>query len=43
MTRVVADTNIYISALMFGGLPAVLLDLGLIQGHHARDLTPAPG
>jgi putative PIN family toxin of toxin-antitoxin system len=31
MTRVVADTNIYISALMFGGLPSVLLDLGLMQ------------
>jgi putative PIN family toxin of toxin-antitoxin system len=31
MTRVVADTNIYISALMFGGLPGVLLDLGLMQ------------
>jgi putative PIN family toxin of toxin-antitoxin system len=31
MTRVVLDTNIYISALMFGGLPGVLLDLGLMQ------------
>jgi putative PIN family toxin of toxin-antitoxin system len=31
MRRVVADTNIYISALMFGGLPGDLLDLGLIQ------------
>ncbi|SRR5712691_488925 len=31
MTRVVADTNIYISALMFGGLPGMLLDLGLMQ------------
>jgi uncharacterized protein len=31
MTRVVADTNIYISALMFGGLPGVLLNLGLMQ------------
>ena len=27
MIRAVADTNIYISALMFGGLPGVLLDL----------------
>lgn len=27
MTRVVADTNIYISALMFGGLPGAFLDL----------------
>lgn len=31
MTRVVADTNIYISALMFGGLPGSVLDLGIIQ------------
>jgi len=31
MTRVVADTNIYISALIFGGLPGMLLDLGLMQ------------
>ena len=29
MIRVVADTNIYISALMFGGLPGVFLDLAL--------------
>lgn len=29
MIRVVADTNIYISALMFGGLPGTVLDLGL--------------
>lgn len=27
MIRVVADTNIYISALMFGGLPGAFLDL----------------
>ena len=27
--RVVADTNIFISALMFGGLPGRLLDLAL--------------
>ena len=27
MIRVVADTNVYISALMFGGLPGVFLDL----------------
>ncbi len=27
MIRVVADTNIYISALMFGGLPGTFLDL----------------
>lgn len=29
MRRVVADTNIYISGLMFGGLPGMVLDLGL--------------
>jgi uncharacterized protein len=29
VTRVVADTNVYISALMFGGLPAMFLELGL--------------
>ena len=29
MIRVVADTNVYISALMFGGLPGAFLDLGL--------------
>lgn len=27
MLRVVADTNIYISALMFGGAPGIFLDL----------------
>jgi putative PIN family toxin of toxin-antitoxin system len=27
--RVVADTNVFISALMFGGLPGVFLDLAL--------------
>jgi uncharacterized protein len=31
MTRVVADTNIYISAVMFGGLPGSVLDLGLLR------------
>ena len=31
MTRVVADTNIYVSAVMFGGLPGSLLDLGLLK------------
>jgi uncharacterized protein len=31
MTRVVADTNIYVSALMFAGLPGALLNLGLLQ------------
>jgi putative PIN family toxin of toxin-antitoxin system len=29
MMRVVADTNIFISALMFGGLPGEFLDLAL--------------
>ncbi len=31
MTRVVADTNIYISALMFGGIPGRVLALGIMQ------------
>lgn len=31
MIRVVLDTNVYISALMFGGLPGLLLDLALVQ------------
>jgi len=39
MTRVVADTNIYLSALMFGGLPGMLLDLGLM---HAITLVMSP-
>jgi len=30
VTRVVADTNIYISALLFGGLPGTFLDLALL-------------
>ncbi len=29
MIRVVADTNIYVSAFMFGGLPGLFLDLAL--------------
>jgi uncharacterized protein len=29
--RVVLDTNVYISALMFGGLPGSLLDLASLQ------------
>ena len=29
--RVVADTNVFISALMFGGLPGRFLDLALRQ------------
>jgi putative PIN family toxin of toxin-antitoxin system len=31
MTRVVLDTNVYISALMFGGLPGSLLDLAFLR------------
>ncbi len=31
MIRVVADTHICISALMFGGLPATIIDLGLAR------------
>jgi putative PIN family toxin of toxin-antitoxin system len=31
MTRVVADTNIFISALMFGGLPGSFLDLAFLR------------
>jgi uncharacterized protein len=31
MVRVVADTNVFISALMFGGLPGTLVDLALLQ------------
>lgn len=31
MIRVVLDTNVYISALMFGGLPGSLLDLAFLQ------------
>jgi putative PIN family toxin of toxin-antitoxin system len=32
MIRVVADTNVLISALMFGGLPGEFLDLGFAGG-----------
>ncbi len=31
MIRVVVDTNVFISALMFGGLPGSVLDLVLLQ------------
>jgi putative PIN family toxin of toxin-antitoxin system len=31
MSRVVLDTNVYISALMFGGLPGALLDLAFLR------------
>jgi predicted nucleic acid-binding protein len=31
MNRVVADTNVLISAVMFGGLPGIFLDLALLR------------
>src|SRR5712692_143128 len=31
MNRVVLDTNVYISALMFGGLPGSVLDLAFLR------------
>ena len=31
MSRVVLDTNVYISALMFGGLPGSILDLAFLK------------
>jgi len=31
MLRVVADTNLFISALMFGGLPGFFLDLAFLR------------
>jgi putative PIN family toxin of toxin-antitoxin system len=31
MSRVVLDTNVYVSALMFGGLPGSLLDLAFLR------------
>ncbi len=31
MIRVVGDTNIYLSALMFGGLPGAFLELALVR------------
>ena len=31
MIRVVLDTNVYISALLFGGLPGSLLDIAFLQ------------
>ncbi len=39
MRRVVADTNILVSALMFGGLPGAILDLALLHGF---DLVTSP-
>lgn len=40
MIRVVLDTNVYISALMFGGLPGSLLDLVFLQSF-ATIISPA--
>ena len=40
MIRVVLDTNVYISALMFGGLPGSLLELALLQSFHVV-ISPA--
>jgi putative PIN family toxin of toxin-antitoxin system len=37
MLRVVADTNVFISALMFGGLPGAFLDLAF--AHHFQLIT----
>jgi len=31
MIRVVLDTNVYISALMFGGLPGFVLDFAVVK------------
>src|SRR5438045_5171526 len=31
MIKAVADTNVFISALMFGGLPGAFLDLALVR------------
>jgi putative PIN family toxin of toxin-antitoxin system len=38
--RVVADTNVFISALMFGGLPGMFLELALLR--HFTLVTSAP-
>jgi putative PIN family toxin of toxin-antitoxin system len=40
MTRVVLDTNVYISALMFGGPPGAVLDLALLQSFRSI-MSPA--
>jgi len=39
MIRVVTDTNVFISALMFGGLPGIFLDLAF---SHAFTLATSP-
>jgi putative PIN family toxin of toxin-antitoxin system len=38
--RVVLDTNVYISALMFGGLPSALLDLAFLKSFDTM-ISPA--
>ena len=38
--RVVLDTNVYISALMFGGLPGDLLDLAFLKSFDTM-ISPA--
>ena len=45
MTRVVAGTNVYISALLFGGLPGTSLDLVLFSSgdRHPRKLGAYAG
>ena len=40
MLRVVADTNVFISALMFGGVPGAFLDLALLPSF---TLVTSPG
>ena len=40
MLRVTADTNIYISALMFGGLPGTFLDLAMRRAFVLVTSTP---
>jgi uncharacterized protein len=40
MTRVVIDTNVYISALIFGGLPGSLLDLVFLGAFEAIVSAP---
>ena len=38
--RVVFDTNIYISAMLFGGLPRAIIQL-VIEGHGENFISPA--
>lgn len=43
MIRVVLDTNVYISALTFGGLPGSVFDLALLQSFHLVISPALPG